>query len=467
MGWSTDEILAATDGKIIHAGPARVFGEVVTDSNQAKKSSVFVALRGERHDGHEFVEPAVRAGAGCLIVDRDVARAHFEKATVIRVGDTLRALGDLAHFRRERIDPKVVAITGSNGKTTTKEMIAAIFERASINGCRLSGRVLKTEGNFNNLVGLPLTLLRLRPEHKVAVIELGTNRPGEIERLTKIADPDVGMITSIAAAHLEGLNSLAGVAREKASLYRGVRVDGMIAVNLDDPWIRRLSAQFKGKKITYGGGGQVQAESAKAVDGRGLRFMLRANGERKLIRLKLCGQHNLTNAVGAAAVTYAQGVDLDVIARGLAAVKPYAMRMQIEKWKGMGLINDAYNANPASMRAALATLAAITCRGEKIAVLGDMLELGRYSPKQHFELGKEIGSLGIDRLYLLGDEADRVRKGALSSGMSKERVTVGKTHQEIARMLRNHMAKGDWLLFKGSRGMKMETVLTELKRANG
>jgi UDP-N-acetylmuramoyl-tripeptide--D-alanyl-D-alanine ligase len=467
MGWTQDDILAATGGKVVREGGTSRFGEVVTDSTKVKKSSVFLALKGERHDGHDFVQAAVRGGATCVIVHRDLGDTRPGNVTVIRVRDTLRALGDLAHFRRERLGPKVLAITGSNGKTTTKEMVATIFEKASVNGRRLGGTVLKTEGNFNNLVGLPLTLLRLRPKHKVAVVELGTNRPGEIERLAKIADPDVGVITSVAAAHLQGLNSLAGVAREKGALYRHVRAGGMIAVNLADPWVRRLAAGFKGKKITYGRRGQVRSEAAQALNAHGTRFTLRAGGQRTRVRLNLCGQHNLANAVGAAAVAYGQGLRLDAIRRGLESVKPYSMRTQVETWKGVGIINDAYNANPASMRAALGTLAEIASQGEKIAVLGDMLELGRQSRKQHFELGKQIGQLGIDRLYLLGNEADHVRQGALRGGMGKERVVVGKSHDEIARMLRRHLRKGDWLLLKGSRGMKMEAVLRELKGARG
>jgi UDP-N-acetylmuramoyl-tripeptide--D-alanyl-D-alanine ligase len=467
MGWNRDEILAATGGKVIREGATSVFGEVVTDSGKVTKGSLFVALKGERHDGHQFVEAAARGGAACLVVHREIGAAHVENATVVRVPDTLRALGDLAHFRRERIAPKVLAITGSNGKTTTKEMIAAIFEKASVNGQRLSGKVLKTEGNFNNLVGLPLTLLRLRPEHRIAVVELGTNHPGEIKRLAEIADPNVGMITTIAAAHLQGLNSLAGVAREKGALYRSVQRGGMIAVNLDDPWVRRLAARFKGKKVTYGRAGQVRAEASQMLNARGIRFTLRAGGQRKRVQLKLCGQHNLANAVGAAAIAYGQGLSLDAIRRGLESVKPYAMRMQVETWKGVGIINDAYNANPASMQAALQTLAEIECGGDKIAVLGDMLELGAQSRKQHFELGKQIGRVGINRLYLLGKEADQVRKGALRGGMQKESVVLGKSHGELARMIRERLHKGDWLLFKGSRGMKMETVLRELRGARG
>jgi len=265
MTWSKAEILAATGGKVLREGKKKIFGEVVTDSNKSTNGSVFVALKGERLDGHRFIADAVRRGAHCVIAHRDPPGSTVGNATVVRVGDTLRALGDLAHYRRERFAPKVLAITGSNGKTTTKEMIAAILEKASLNGKALRGKVLKTEGNFNNLVGLPLTLLRLRKQDRVAVVELGTNHPGEIQRLAEIADPDMAIITSVAPAHLEGLNSLAGVAREKGALYRNVRPGGAIAVNLDDPWGRRLGAIFKGRRITYGARGLVHAEARRSL----------------------------------------------------------------------------------------------------------------------------------------------------------------------------------------------------------
>ena len=259
MGWSKTEILAATGGRIVREGRQEQFGEVVTDSTKVKRGAVFLALKGERHDGHRFVGAAVKRGAACVIVQRALPAKTLGQTTTVRVTDTLKALGDLAHYRRQKIAPKVLAITGSNGKTTTKEMVAAILEEATLGGQSLRGRVLKTEGNFNNLVGLPLTLLGLRRQHRVAVVELGTNHPGEIQRLAEIADPDMAIITSVGAAHLEGLNSLAGVAREKGALYRNVRADGAIAVNLDDPWVNRLGASFKGRKFTYGKRGQVRA----------------------------------------------------------------------------------------------------------------------------------------------------------------------------------------------------------------
>ena len=448
MGWSQAEILAATAGKLERAGKRSRYGEVVTDSAKAKKGSVFVALKGERLDGHRFVGDAVRRGAACVIAHRALPRLAVGNATVVRVADTLRALGGLAHFRRHKFAPKVLAITGSNGKTTTKEMLAAILEEASLNGQPLRGKVLKTEGNFNNLVGLPLTLLRLRKPDKVAVVELGTNCPGEIQRLAEIADADLAMITSVAAAHLEGLRSLAGVAREKGALYRSVRAGGAIAVNLDDPWVSRLGARFKGKKFTYGVRGQLRAQNVTLRNAKGVAFTLRAGPRRCQVRLNYLGQHNVANALGAATLAVAAGASLAAVRRGLAKAKPYAMRMQIDNWRGIVIVNDAYNANPASMQAALNALAEIPSHGRKVAVLGDMFELGRHSRRQHWELGQAAAKAKLDQLYLLGPQANAVRRGALSSGMAAAKIMIGKDHGDIATQLRARVHAGDWLLIK-------------------
>jgi UDP-N-acetylmuramoyl-tripeptide--D-alanyl-D-alanine ligase len=387
----------------------------------------------------------------------------YGAATVVKVVDTLRALGDLAHYRRKTYRPAVLAITGSNGKTTTKELLAAILEEAALKRKSLRGKILKTEGNFNNLVGLPLTLLRLRRTDKVAVVELGTNHPGEIKRLAEIAAPDMGIITSVAAAHLEGLNSLAGVAREKGALFSGIRPDGMIAVNLDDPCVRRLGRRFNGRKITYGARGQARVESWRSLGAKGMMLDLRVGRRRLRVRLNFLGEHNMVNALGATAMAYGFGASLAAIRRGLQKAKPFPMRMQLENWKKVGIINDAYNANPASMEAAIKALAAIKCRGEKTAILGDMFELGRQTRRQHLQLGKQVARAGIGRLYLLGAQAKQVRQGALQSGMAAERIVIGKDHADLAKRLRSHVQPGDWLLFKGSRGMKMERALNQLK----
>ena len=465
MAWTLEEILAATGGRVAKPGKGARYGEIVTDSKLVKRNSVFVALKGERHDAHRFVGDAVHRGAACVVIHRPLPPATLGAATAVRVGDTLRALGDLAHYRREKLAPKVLAITGSNGKTTTKEMVAAIMAQGKLDGKTLRGRVLKTEGNFNNLVGLPLTLLRLTKKHRIAVVELGTNHPGEIQRLAEIADPDLGVITSVAAAQLEGLKNLAGVAREKGALYHCIRRGGTIAVNLDDPWVRRLGAKVAGKKLTYGSTGQVRARALRMRDAHGMDFDLHHGRQQARIRLNYLGRHNVTNALGAAALALGAGVSLAAVRRGLAQAKPFTMRMQPDNWRGIGILNDSYNANPGSMQAALETLALIGGRGKKIAVLGDMYELGKESGKAHRELGRIAAQTKIHQLYLLGVQAHQVRSGALRAGMKPEQVIIAADHGEVARRLSQELRRGDWLLVKGSRGMKMEKVLQELKSA--
>jgi UDP-N-acetylmuramoyl-tripeptide--D-alanyl-D-alanine ligase len=463
MGWTLKELLAATGGKVAKLGQSQRYGEVVTDSKLVKRNAVFVALKGERHDAHRFVGDAVRRGAACVVLHRAVPLAQFAGVTAVRVGDTLRALGDLAHYRREKLAPKVLAITGSNGKTTTKEMLAAIMTEGKLDGHALRGKVLKTEGNFNNLVGLPLTLLRLTRKHRVAVVELGTNHPGEIQRLAEIADPDIAVITSVAAAHLEGLKSLAGVAREKGSLYRSVRPGGVIAVNLDDPWVRKLGAKFAGAKFTYGAGGRLRASGLRARAADGMSFDLHYGRQRARIQLNYLGRHNVANALGAAAMALAAGVGMAAVRRGLARARPFTMRMEREAWRGIGIVNDSYNANPGSMKAALETLALIGGRGKKVAVLGDMYELGKQSAQEHRALGRYAAQAKLNQLYLLGAFANHVRSGALRAGLQSAQVALCADHSDVARRLRQQLRRGDWLLVKGSRGMKMEKVLQELK----
>ncbi|MBI4524083.1 MAG: UDP-N-acetylmuramoyl-tripeptide--D-alanyl-D-alanine ligase [Deltaproteobacteria bacterium] len=464
MIWTREEILLATAGELIFKGKERLFGPVVTDSRLVRKGSVFVALKGERLDGHDFVADAVGRGAGCLVLHSRPEASLAQKASVVLVSDTLKALGDLAHFRRNVVGLKVLAITGSNGKTTTKEMVAAILQRSSIGRTSFRGKVLKTEGNYNNLVGLPLTLLALKGSEKVAVLEMGTNRPGEIKRLTQIAAPEIGLITSVAPAHLEGLKTVEGVAREKGDLFRGMDPKGIAVVNVEDPWVRRLAKEFKGRTITFGRKAEVAAESFRILPAGGIEFSLRAGVERRRVQLNLSGEHNLVNALGAAAMAYGLGINLDAIRRGLEAVKPVPMRMAIEKWNGIGIINDAYNANPASMNAALRTLAGIKAKGKKIAILGDMLEMGQASRKHHLALGRQVARYRIQRLFVIGDQTEAVKKGALMGGMKERQLTTGSDHEAIGKLLRAEAMAGDWLLFKGSRGMQMEKVLTVFKK---
>ncbi len=461
MDWTIEELARAARGTIVQRGAVSRFGLISTDSRLVEKDGVFVALRGEMRDGHVFVPEVVRRGGGCLLVQRSIAGP--KQVSVIRVRDTLKALGDVAHFHRQKLAPRVLAITGSNGKTTTREMLFAILQRARMEDRPLRGKVLKTEGNYNNLVGLPLTLLRLRGRERAAVVELGTNRPGEIRRLTAIANPDLALITSVAPAHLSGLGTLAGVAREKGAIFRGLDPTGTAVVNLDDGRVVRQSRAFRGRVVTYGTGGFVRGEDPEMLSGGRWRFNLRVGRVREPVRLRLCGVHNVRNAVGAAAMAHAFGADVAAIRAGLEAVRPVAMRMQLEHLDGIGIINDAYNANPASMEAALATLKTLPGRGRRVAVLGDMLEMGTDEADCHRKLGETAAGSGVDALYLLGRFARDIRQGALGAGMDRTAVRVSRTHRKLASELRAELRKGDWLLIKGSRGSAMEKVLAAMK----
>ncbi len=461
MDWTIEELARAARGTIVRHGAVTRFGRISTDSRQVERNGVFVALRGEVRDGHAFVSEAVRRGGGCVVVQRSVAGP--KRVSVIRVRDTLRALGDIAHFHRRKLAPRVLAITGSNGKTTTKEMLFAILQRARTEDGPLRGKVLKTEGNHNNLVGLPLTLLRLRGHERAAVVELGTNRPGEIRRLTAMANPDLALITSVAAAHLAGLGTLAGVAREKGALFRGLHPQAIAVVNLDDDRVAGQSRSFQGRVVTYGTGGFVRGEDPEVLAGGRLRFSLRVGRLRESVRLRLCGLHNVRNAVGAAAMAHAFGADVAAIRSGLEAVRPVSMRMQVERWNGIGIINDAYNANPASMEAALAALKTIPARGRRVAALGDMMEMGAGEAACHRRLGEAAAASELDALYLLGHFARDIRQGALAAGMDRARVRLTRSHRTLGSALRAELRRGDWVLVKGSRGASMEKALAAMK----
>jgi len=459
MSLGLDEVLAATGGELVALGARLAFPGVTTDSRTLAAGELFVAIRGDTHDGHAFAAEAGARGAGAVVVE-PAALATRPPGGVITVRDTLAALGDLAAWHRRRRALPVVAITGSNGKTTTKEMLAAI-------GAEAFGpeRVLSTRGTQNNLVGLPLTLLRLGERERIAILELGMNGPGEIWRLAEIARPDVGVITCIAPAHLEGLGSLHAIAEAKAELYRRLAPSAIAVVHADDPLVAAAAACRPGRTVRFGAGAPDLDVRAAAVDAQGLegvRFALEIGGRRADIRLAVPGRHNVTNALAAAAAAHALGIDLDAIARGLAAFRPPPMRMQVVRLAGgITVVNDAYNANPASMAAAVATLAASPA-ARRLAVLGEMRELGAEAERHHRALGAAVARAGLDRLFLLGAHAEAVRAGAEAAGMAAERIVVAADHQDLAARLRAHCRPGDLVLLKGSRGAAMEEVLRRL-----
>jgi len=375
----------------------------------------------------------------------------------IVVGDVLKALGDLAHFWRDRQAAKVVAITGSNGKTTTKEMTARI----------LCGgfRVLKTEGNLNNLIGLPLILLRLSPEHDVAVLEMGMSESGEVRRLKEISNPQVSTITNIGSAHLEFLESLEGVARAKGELWENLGAGDRIAVNLDDPRVEKLAAPARCLKMTFSllREADVQGSGLTLETEGKVRFFLAMGSLRRRVALATYGRHNVYNALAAAAMAASLGVDLDGIAEGLEGFRPIPGRGKILLLKrGVRILDESYNCNPDSLEATLAAFIEMKGKNPGILVLGDMLELGSLSFEMHEKAGRRLGLLGFKNLFFLGEQAQRLAEGAKTSGMNGQKILATQNVGEVLDGLEKAVGEGDWVLVKGSRGMRLERIIEGL-----
>ncbi|MEE4242189.1 MAG: UDP-N-acetylmuramoyl-tripeptide--D-alanyl-D-alanine ligase, partial [Desulfopila sp.] len=403
---------------------------------------------------------------------------HRDDLPVFRVDDTLKALGDLAAYRRRRLGcisaPLVAAITGSTGKTTVKEMTAAIFfQQWPDTLTEPNGRVLKTQGNFNNLVGLPLSLLPLQLKHKVAVLEMGMNTSGEISRLAGIADPDISCIVNVHGAHLEGLGSIDGVAKEKEQLFYNTDRRGTLIVNLADPYVRAMAEKYQHKKISW----SVERSDDRQADlyASGIRYRSDGCVSFKLhlpasvhdVALAVPGRHNVANSLAAAAIAFAAGVSGETIVKGLECFSSTARRLAVVKAEaGYSVLDDTYNANPASMASGLATLAEL--KGDrKIAVLGDMLELGSASYEAHRELGRIAAASGLDYLLVIGAFAEHVAKGAIAAGMGGDRIHRFADKNAIVEWLKNCEKQGvvssrSWVLVKASRGIGLEVVVKGL-----
>jgi UDP-N-acetylmuramoyl-tripeptide--D-alanyl-D-alanine ligase len=434
------------------------FRRVGTDSRAADGADLFVALHGERFDGNDFIEQAMDHGAKGVVCD--VGRAQPRAGVAFfEVPDTLRALGDLAAAHRRGFDVPIVAITGSNGKTTTKNLLRAILSRAY--GGAVS--VLATEGNLNNLIGMPLTLLRLDSRHRAAVLEMGMNAFGEIARMTEIAAPTHGLITCVAAAHLQGLGSIEGVAKAKGELFAGLGSDATALVNLADPRVVGEAARSKARRFEFGPGGVVRAENVEPLRFEGMRFRLSTPAGSGDVRLQLLGPHNVANALAAAAAACALGVGVDAIVAGLESAAGAPMRLSVERLpNGIDLINDAYNANPSSMRAALASLAGLAPRA--IVVLGEMRELGGAAAELHAEVGAAAASIRPALLCAVGNHAADTIGGAIAAGLAPDRACAVATNSEAAVLVAGAWRLGDAVLVKGSRGARMEEVVADLER---
>ena len=458
---SIEEVLKATRGKLLQGEGNTFFQGISTDSRTVTEGELFIALKGFRFDGHHYVLEALEKKAGGVVIEEDkvgdIRWNGYRAKAVIAVKDTLFALGNIALDWRRKYRTPLVALTGSNGKTTTKEMIAACLETTF--------PILKTKGNLNNLIGLPLTLLTLTEKERVVVLEMGMNVPGEIRRLTEIAEPDVGLITNIQEVHLEGMESLERLKEEKGELFRKMRRDGTILVNQDDPRVVELASDYPGQKITFGieHPAEVMAKEIRLGGAEGTFFTLILEGEAMEIHLRLLGKHFIPNALSAIAVACLFGVEVKQVKEALENFKSIPMRMEIVPLKGgKTLINDAYNANPHSMGLALETLVEAKGEGRAIAVLGDMLELGNFTKEAHEQLGEKVSELSIDFLLALGEEAPIVVESAIRHGFPLERVRVVESHSEAISILKQMIQNGDWILVKGSRRMAMEKIVEGL-----
>ncbi len=476
--------MALATGAARPSAPPKAFGSVSTDTRALVPGALFVALEGERFDAHDFLGEARAKGAGGAVVRKGTP--DVPSLPLFEVDDTLSALGSLAAFHRRRFAIPVAAVAGSNGKTTTKEMLAAIL--------KTRGPALATEGNLNNEVGVPLTLFRLAAEHRAAVLELGMSSPGELRRLTDLAKPDVAVVTLIAAEHLELLKDLDGVAEAEGELYRGLLPGSVAVVNADDP---RCMAQAERvasgvKKIFFGKsaladvrllsitplgveGQEILLEGEKwegGPDARrshpGIELQLR----RVTVRLGFVGEHNAMNAAAAAAVALSLSYTLEEISRGLSSSRPYSHRSRVVAGTGgVTILDDCYNASPASMEAALATLASLTAanKGRAVVVLGDMLELGAFEEEAHRDLGRRAHESGVGLAAFFGPRSSLTFKEFLSSSSSSSSSSSAHFTEigPLLAWLRPCLRAGDVLLVKGSRGMKLERVVDALAEGPG
>ena len=462
MALFTGAEASAIVGGTVSAEPAGLArGRILrvhTDSRSVKKGDLFVALPGERFDAHEFVPAAVAAGATAVIVRADYAAPPaVAGALLFRVADPLRAYQQLAAAHRARFTLPVVAVTGSNGKTTTKEMVASVLAAR--------WRTLKTEGNLNNRIGVAQTLFRLNARHETAVIEMGVDDMGQTTRLCEIVRPTLGLITNIGPDHLEFFKTMDRSAESKAELLDELPADGAAILNADDRYFALFKKRARGRVVSFGlaAGADVRAEQVEphGRDGAQFKLVLPGRSRRLLARIRVPGEHNVTNALAAAAVGVALDVPGTAIVAGLAKFRPAAMRSQIEVRHGVRIIVDCYNANPASTRAAVRLLAESKVKGRRIAVLGDMLELGPTTAQLHAEVGAYVAEQGVDALIASGPLARNLAQGARAAGMAT--VHEAADAPAAAAELLAIVQPGDVVLVKASRGMRLERVVEALR----
>jgi UDP-N-acetylmuramoyl-tripeptide--D-alanyl-D-alanine ligase len=433
-----------------------VIDKIGTDSRTIRPGELFVALRGENFDGHDFVESAATSGATGALVDHPWNGNVPDSFAVIRAADTLLAYQKIAANYRRSLGLRVLAITGSNGKTSTKDFVASVLARKF--------RVTKTEGNFNNHVGLPRTILEATSEHEVAVWEIGMNHPGEIAALSIIAAPDAAIITNVGVAHLEFMGSREAIAREKSALAEAIGPEGTVILNADDPFSKGIAARCRARVVFAGTtDGTVRAiEIRQSADGS--EFTILEGAHRCRAQVPVPGLHMVQNALLAVAAGRAFGLSIEECAAGLAVAPLTKARLQIKQIGGVDFLDDSYNANTDSMKAALRTLVELDTEGKRIAVLGEMRELGAESERGHREVGETAATLKVDQLITIGDAAETIAQGARAAGLNNV-ASVASTGK-AAELLGTIAAPGDLVLIKGSRAARTEEVIEQFGSRN-
>ena len=446
--------IAEFAGAAISSGDSKLsIDKISTDSRALKRGELFVALHGENFDGHNFVESAAKAGAAGAIVDSSWKGKVPENFALIRVKDTLQAYQKLAANYRKSLSLKVVAITGSNGKTSTKDFAAAVLARRF--------QVTKTEGNFNNHVGLPRTILEATSRDEVAIWEIGMNHPGEVAALAKLAEPGVAIITNIGVAHIEFMGSREAIATEKGALVEAVGAEGTVILNGDDPFTNSIAGRARAKVILAGTTtGTIRAGEISQTE-NGTDFTILEGAHRCRAQLPVPGLHMVQNALLAVAVGRVFGLSLEDCAAGLVAAPLARARLQIRQIHGVQFIDDSYNANPDSMKAALRTLVELDTDGKRIAVLGEMKELGSESEHGHREVGETAATLEVDHLIAIGSVAAAIASAAERAGLRNSRTV--NSPAEAAEILAQIAASGDLVLIKGSRAARTERVMEEFR----
>jgi len=451
--FTVEDIVRGTQGALVGGDLGVPVSGVSIDSRTLRLGEAFFAIRGHQLDGHAYLRDAAGRGAACVVVHALTDDLPTSVPAVL-VDDTTRALGRLAAYHRARFSLPVAAVTGSNGKTTTKEMMAAVLGAL--------GPVLKPESSFNNQWGLPLTLLRLGPEHRAVALELGANQPGEIATLARICRPTVGVVTVVTSAHTLFFGSLDGVQAEKGALVSAVSPEGTVVLNADDPRVLAMRGRARGRVLTFSAREPADVRAVDAVEesaGR-LSFALDVGGDRRPVAMRFAGRHNVTNALAAAGVGVAVGLDIARIASGLEAARPVKGRCV---WRRAGLVrilDDTYNANPASVQAALDTLATAGDARRRVVVLGDMLELGEIAESAHADAGRAVALSGAAEFIGVGAAARAAVEAARAAGLSESHHAA--SFEDTVALLLKRLAPGDALLVKGSRGMRMERVVDAL-----